>query len=109
MSPQPVGPSPGIDEDRDAGLTRSVASRAARRAFWQAHGERSLARNLAMIGALGWLVMTPTLAGVFLGRWIDGRLDTGILWTGALLILGITAGCVIAWRRVEQMQREDEP
>ena len=55
----------------DARLVRSVAQRVARRAFWLTHGERSLAQNLATIGALGWLVITPTLAGAFLGRWLD--------------------------------------
>ena len=94
--------------DPDARLARSVAQRAARRAFWQSHGERSLAQNLAMIGALGWLVMIPTLAGLFLGRWLDRRFDAGIFWTGALLMAGLVTGCAIAWRRIQQIQREDE-
>ena len=89
-------------------LARSVAQRAARRAFWLAHGERSLAQNLAMIGALGWLIILPTLVGVFLGRWLDQRLASGIFWTGALLMVGLALGCLIAWRRVEEIQREDE-
>ncbi|MBI1197007.1 MAG: ATPase F0F1 [Phenylobacterium sp.] len=88
-------------------LARSVARRAARRAYWQAHGERSLARNLAMIGALGWLVVTPTVGGLFLGRWLDRRFDAGIFWTGALIVAGLTLGCVLAWRRIEEIQRED--
>lgn len=62
-----------------------------------------------MIGALGWLVITPTLAGVFLGRWLDRRLAAGILWTGALLVAGLTVGCILAWRRIQDIQREDEP
>jgi len=98
--------SPG---DSDAKLVQSVARRAARRAFWLAHGERSLARNLAMIGALGWLVVTPTLVGVFAGRWLDRRLGAGIFWTGALLTVGVVAGCALAWRRIQEIQREDEP
>ena len=105
MNPSPAKPTP----DPDAELTRSVARRAARRAFWLAHGERSLAQNLAMIGALGWLVVTPTLAGVFFGRWLDHRFGTGIFWTGALIVLGLALGCSLAWRRVQEIQREDEP
>lgn len=104
MTPSPDNPSP----DADARLVRSIAQRAARRAFWQSHGERSLAQNLAMIGALGWLVVTPTVAGLFLGRWLDRRFDAGIFWTGALLTIGIAAGCAIAWRRIQEIQREDE-
>ena len=109
MTPEPAGPAPDIDRDGDLKMTRSVAARAARRAFWMEHGERSLARNLAMIGALGWLVITPTLVGLFLGRWIDRRADAGIFWTGALLVAGLTLGCVIAWRRIQDIQREEEP
>lgn len=88
-------------------LARSVGRRAARRAYWREHGERSLARNLAMIGALGWLVVTPTVGGLFLGRWLDRRFDAGIFWTGALIVAGLTLGCVLAWRRIEEIQKED--
>jgi ATP synthase protein I len=102
MSASPAGPSP----DDDIKLARSVAKRAARRAFWQAHGERSLAQNLAMIGALGWLVVTPTVAGLFLGRWLDHRFQTGIFWTGALLVIGVALGCWMAWRRIQTIQEE---
>ena len=104
MTPSPGKPS--LDED--VRLARSVAQRAARRAFWQTHGERSLAQNLAMIGALGWLVMTPTLAGLFLGRWLDRRFEAGIFWTGALLVAGLVSGCAVAWRRIQEIQREDD-
>lgn len=102
MSPLPPKPS----SDADVKLARSVAQRAARQAFWLAHGERSLAQNLAMIGALGWLVIAPTLAGVFLGRWLDRWFGAGILWTGALLMAGLALGCAIAWRRIQEILRE---
>jgi len=94
--------------DGDAKLVQSVGRRAARRAFWMAHGERSLARNLAMIGALGWLVVTPTLVGVFAGRWLDRHFAAGIFWTGAFIVVGLTLGCTLAWRRIQDIQREDD-
>jgi ATP synthase protein I len=104
MTPDPTAPA----SSGETKLARSVGRRAARRALWLTHGERSLARNLAMIGALGWLIVTPTLVGVFLGRWLDHRFASGIFWTGALLMVGVALGCVIAWRRIEEVQREDE-
>ena len=64
--------------------------------------EPSIAHHLAMIGALGWLVVLPTLGGVFLGRWLDERLDTGITLTAALLLVGLVLGCVLAWQRMHQ-------
>jgi ATP synthase protein I len=94
--------------DQDTAFPHSIGRRAARRALWLAHGERSLARNLAMIGALGWLVMVPTVGGVFLGRWLDRRFHSGIFWTGALIVAGLALGCVLAWRRVQELLREDE-
>ncbi|QUD89535.1 AtpZ/AtpI family protein [Phenylobacterium montanum] len=103
MNPPTAKPAP----DTDTKLMQSVAERAARRTFWLTHGERSLARNLAMIGALGWLVITPTLVGVFLGRWLDRLFKAGIFWTGALIVAGLTLGCWLAWRRIEEIQRED--
>jgi ATP synthase protein I len=103
MSGSPAGPS-----DEDIKLARSVAERAARRAHWQAYGERSLGQNLAMIGALGWLVITPTLAGLFLGRWLDHMFASGIFWTGALLVVGVALGCWMAWGRIQKIQQEDQ-
>ena len=64
--------------------------------------EPSIAHHLAMIGSLGWLVVAPTLGGVFLGRWLDERLGTGITLTAALLLVGLLLGCVLAWQRMHQ-------
>ncbi|HTY65758.1 MAG TPA: AtpZ/AtpI family protein [Alphaproteobacteria bacterium] len=63
-------------------------------------GERSIGQNLAMIGALGWTVVLPTLAGIFLGRWLDRHFASGIFWTLGLLTLGLAAGCTLAWKRM---------
>ncbi len=46
---------------------------------WQREGERSIGQNLAMIGALGWTIVTPTLLGIFAGRWLDRRFGIGDL------------------------------
>lgn len=102
-----TAPAANPPPEPDAKLVRSVAQRAARRAFWLTHGERTLARNLATIGALGWLVITPTLAGVFLGRWLDRLFKAGIFWTGGLIVAGLAVGCWLAWRRIEDIQGED--
>ena len=61
-------------------------------------GEPSFAFYLAQIGVLGWTIVLPALVGLFVGRWIDHRLGTGIFWTGPLLLLGLAAGCWAAWR-----------
>jgi len=88
------------DPEGEEKLRQAVELREARDARWKAEGERPLWRNLSMIGALGWLIVTPTLLGVFLGRWLDRTFDSGITWTGALIVLGVSVGAWLAWRRV---------
>ncbi len=71
-----------------------------RRDHWQREGERPLWKNLSMVGALGWLIVTPTLIGVFAGRWLDGALGTGVTFSGALTFAGACLGFYLAWRRM---------
>jgi ATP synthase protein I len=81
-------------------LDEAVRTREARRARWQREGERSLGQNLAMIGALGWTIVTPTLVGIFFGRWLDRHFAMGVFWTLGLLVTGLALGCTLAWRRM---------
>jgi ATP synthase protein I len=53
-------------------LDEAVRIRRERRARWWREGERSMGENLAMMGALGWTIVAPTLAGIFAVRWLDG-------------------------------------
>ena len=55
-----------------------------------------------MIGALGWTIVTPTLIGIFAGRWLDRAFGSGIFWTLGLLVAGLALGC---WLGLE----EDSP
>ena len=81
-------------------LAEPVRRERARRERWAREGERSFGQNLAWIGVLGWIVVTPILIGMFVGRWIDARWHTGIFWTASLLFLGVVVGCTLAWRKV---------
>ena len=58
--------------------------------------------NLSMIGALGWLIVAPTLLGVFLGRWLDSKLGTGVTFSGALTFAGACFGFFLAWHRMNE-------
>ena len=83
-------------------LADPVRRRRARRERWQREGERPLGRNLAMIGVLGWLVVAPTLVGIFVGRWLDRAAESGIFWTLSLMFLGLCLGCWFAWKWVQE-------
>jgi ATP synthase protein I len=81
-------------------LEEAVRTRQERRERWQREGERSIGQNLAMIGALGWTIVLPALIGIFLGRWLDRTLATGLVFTLGLLMLGLALGCTLAWKRM---------
>lgn len=84
-----------MSEDR----TERAARRAeARQKAGRADPEPSLARRFGQIGVLGWMIVAPTLAGLALGRWIDGRAGSGIMFSAALLMLGAGLGLWLAVR-----------
>jgi ATP synthase protein I len=90
------------DDRNRNGMLREVRRRRERRERFRREGERTLAQNLALAGVLGWLVVTPTLAGVLLGRWLDRGHGGGIFWTATLLFVGICLGSWLAWRRIHE-------
>lgn len=83
-------------------LDKAVQLRAERHDRWLQQGEPSIWQNLSMIGSLGWLVIVPTLAGVFLGRFLDRSFNKGIFWTSALIFAGVTLGCYLAWQKMKE-------
>ena len=88
--------------DHPEHLDEAVRKRRERRSSWQREGERSIGQNLAMIGALGWTIVTPTLVGIFAGRWLDRAFGMGLFWTLALLTVGLATGCALAWKRIHR-------
>jgi len=87
------------DNDKQNGLYRSVEQRTERRERWEREGERPLWQNLSMVGALGWLIVTPTVLGVLIGRWLDH--GQGVFWTGSLIFIGAAIGFYLAWQRMQ--------
>ena len=84
------------------GLTKAVRERRARRQLWRSEGEPSTLRFVGQIGVLGWIIVAPTLVGLFIGRWIDRAFGTGIFWSAPLLLIGVVIGCWSAWRWMHQ-------
>jgi len=82
----------------DTRFLASLRTRAARRAKAEREGEPSFGRYLAQIGVLGWTIVLPGLLGMFLGRWLDRQLGTGIFCTAPLMLVGLAIGCWGAWR-----------
>jgi len=97
-----TSPPPKDGFDHPEGLDEAVRLRRGRRERWKREGERSIGQNLAMIGALGWTIVTPTLVGIFAGRWLDRSFGSGIFWTLGLLVAGLALGCTFAWERIHR-------
>jgi ATP synthase protein I len=79
------------------GMAKSVRRARERRQHWIAEGKPSVTRFVGQIGVLGWIIVTPSLIGLFAGRWLDHKLGTGIFWSAPLLIVGVTVGFWSGW------------
>jgi len=71
----------------------------------QSQKERTIGQNIALIGALGWLIVMPTVGGVFAGRWLDGQAGGGIFWTGSSIFVGASLGAWLAWQRMKKEEK----
>lgn len=88
-------------EDRER-FSQAAEERAARRRRARREG-RSVWFGLGMFGLVGWSVALPTLAGIAVGAWLDGRAGPGrISWTLTGLVVGVALGCALAWWWVRQ-------
>ena len=59
-------------------------------------------RSLSVLGTVGWSVALPTAVGAWLGHRLDQHFTSGVRFTLMLLFVGVTLGCVIAWRAVRE-------
>ena len=85
------------DTNSADGMADAVRNRQERQRRWRTEGEPSMIRFAGQIGVLGWIITAPTLAGLFVGRWLDHTFDTRIFWSAALLVLGVAVGFWSAW------------
>jgi ATP synthase protein I len=83
-------------------LDEAVRRLRERRTRASREGRRSIGQDLALIGVIGWTVVIPTLLGIYLGRTLDRRFGSGVFWTLALLVAGVTLGCALAWQRLNR-------
>ena len=67
--------------------------------------------GLGMMGLIGWSVVVPTLLGAALGIWLDKHHSGSHSWTLALMVAGLTIGCLNAWHWVgneDKAMRDEE-
>lgn len=90
--------APEPDTGEQDALVRGAKLHGERYSRGQREGDPSVARRLAQIGVLGWIVVVPMLIGVFVGRWLDGMFRSGLFCTAPLLMLGLALGCWSGWK-----------
>ena len=60
-------------------------------------------RSVGTMGTVGWSVSVPTVIGVLVGRWLDGRLEgSEHVFAVFFLLVGVIAGSVLAWRSIAE-------
>lgn len=62
--------------------------------------------GLGKMGLIGWSVVVPTLLGAALGIWLDSHYPGNHPWTLALLMAGLTLGCLNAWRWIAKEESD---
>jgi len=83
----------------EATFAQQVGAKAARKL--KARGStQGVWFGLGMMGLIGWSVVVPTLLGAALGIWLDSHHPGKHGWTLALLIAGLSLGCLNAWHWV---------
>ena len=85
-----------------------VGRQAVRKLRAAAHPSDGVWFGLGMMGLVGWSVAVPTLLGTALGLWLDQHHPGRHPWTLALLVLGLTLGCLNAWHWIAQQGRAME-
>jgi ATP synthase protein I len=106
MSEQPKRSAPDAPT-----LGEQIGAKAARKLKARRNSTQGVWFGLGMMGLIGWSVVVPTLLGAALGIWLDQRHAGRHSWTLALLMAGLTLGCVNAWHWVakeDKAMREEQ-
>jgi len=87
-------------------FSKKVGKKAQRKLKALHNDKRGVWFGLGMMGIVGWTIVVPTLLGAALGVWLDKKYPETFSWTLSGLILGLFAGCLIAWRWVNKEHKE---
>lgn len=99
MSAKAPGPRPGRND-----FPQRVGRREKRRLARDRDDKPAMWWGLSAIGAVGWIVALPTLAGGFAGLWLDRAHPQRFSWTLMLVLIGLMAGCAAAWLWVRRQR-----
>ena len=78
-------------------FSRRIGAKEKRKLRARCGKDKGMWFGLGMMGTVGWSVVTPTLVGALVGRWLDSRLQDTVSWTLTLLLIGLAIGCLNAY------------
>jgi len=84
-------------ENEPSALSREIGAKADRKLKARRNPAPGVWYGLGMMGLIGWSVAIPTLLGAALGLWLDNQHWGRRSWTLALLVAGLSIGCLNAW------------
>lgn len=58
--------------------------------------------GLGVFGVIGWSIAIPTVAGAFLGMWLNRVAPQDFSWPIALILGGVVIGAIGAWRWIDK-------
>jgi ATP synthase protein I len=87
---------------RETAFASAVKHRRDLRRRHEREGNSSFWNSVGMMGTIGWSVSLPTALGLLLGRWLDGRLDSGSVFLVFFMLVGLGVGCFTAWRLIAE-------
>jgi len=97
--------SPADKDDEtptESGMGETIGKKAKRKLRARRGKERDAWFWLGMFGLVGWSVAIPSVGGIALGLWLDGRYSGETSWTLTFLIIGVALGCINAWYWIKQ-------
>jgi ATP synthase protein I len=96
-----------------AQFTQRITDRERRKLKARQQQDQTLWFGLGLLGLVGWSIVVPTLLGLALGVWLDGRFPSRFSWTLMLMFAGLVLGCLNAWNWVTReqaaMEQPSEP
>ena len=94
------------DQNDETVFSEQIAKKEKRKLTARRTSAGTVWAGLGMFGMIGWSVAIPTLLGAALGIWMDKKYPESFSWTLTFLVIGLLAGCIIAWYWVSKENRE---
>lgn len=86
-------------EDKSAAAIRRRAERMQKT---RKEPKYSALSGLGVFGVIGWSIAIPTVAGAFLGVWLNRVAPQSFSWTIALILGGVVVGALVSWSWIDK-------